>query len=160
MTQVGTTPVVRGQSAARAARLTRRGLLLEGLTLGWNVVGVGVLAVLALGAHSPALTGFGLDSLVEIGASTVVVWELTGSDATRPARQHRALRLIALCFAAAAALVAVQTVVVLAGGRHPEHSLAGIGWTALTALVMLALATARPAPGLPLATRCCPRRRG
>jgi divalent metal cation (Fe/Co/Zn/Cd) transporter len=55
----------------RSALLTR-GRLLEAATLGWNVVGIVVLAVAAIRAHSVALAGFGLDSLIEIGASTVV----------------------------------------------------------------------------------------
>jgi hypothetical protein len=57
--------------------LLRRGLALEYTTLGWNVVGVAVLAWSAIKARSVALAGFGLDSLIEIGASVVVVWELT-----------------------------------------------------------------------------------
>ena len=52
--------------------LTRRGFRLEYLTLAWNVVGIVVLAIAAIGARSVALAGFGLDSLIEIGASTVV----------------------------------------------------------------------------------------
>jgi hypothetical protein len=36
-----------------------------------------VLAIAALAAHSVALAGFGLDSLIEILASIVVVWQLT-----------------------------------------------------------------------------------
>ncbi len=35
--------------------------------------------------------GFALDSLIEIGASTVVIWELSG---TGGQRQRRGLRLI------------------------------------------------------------------
>jgi divalent metal cation (Fe/Co/Zn/Cd) transporter len=60
--------------------LLRRGLRLEYTTLAWNVVGVVVLAFTAIAARSVALAGFGLDSLIEIGASAVVVWELTGTD--------------------------------------------------------------------------------
>jgi hypothetical protein len=41
-----------------------------------NVVGVVVLAITAVSARSVALAGFGLDSLIEIGASIVVIWEL------------------------------------------------------------------------------------
>ena len=74
------------------ARLKRRGFILEGITLGWNVVGVGVLAVASITAGSVALAGFGLDSLIEIGASTVVIWELFGAGERR---QRFALRLIA-----------------------------------------------------------------
>ena len=64
------------------AALLRRGRILEGITLGWNVAGIAVLAVAAVAARSVALAGFGLDSLIEIGASTVVLWELSGSKRT------------------------------------------------------------------------------
>jgi hypothetical protein len=58
------------------AALVRRGRALEYATLGWNVVGVVVLAVSAITAGSVALAGFGLDSAIEIGASMVVLWQL------------------------------------------------------------------------------------
>ena len=91
--------------AARSAVLLRRGRRLEVATLGWNVVGVVVLGVAALRPRSVALAGFGLDSLIEIGASTVVLWELAG---TAHDRQRRALRLIGAAFLALAAYLAVQ----------------------------------------------------
>jgi hypothetical protein len=62
---------------APGARPLRCGRLLEAATLGWNVVGIVVLAIAALRAHSVALAGFGLDSLIEIGAGTVVLWALS-----------------------------------------------------------------------------------
>ena len=55
---------------ALAWSLLRRGFALEYTTLGWNVIGIVVLAVAAVSARSVALAGFGLDSLIEIGAST------------------------------------------------------------------------------------------
>ena len=54
----------------------RWGFRLEYATLAWNVVGIAVLVVAALGARSVALAGFGLDSLIEIGASVVVMLAL------------------------------------------------------------------------------------
>jgi len=77
--------------------LLRRGFALEYLTLGWNAVGIVVLGFAAIVAKSVALAGFGFDSLIEIGASTVVIWELSGTGADR---QRRALRLIGAAFAA------------------------------------------------------------
>jgi len=53
--------------------------------------GIVVLAIAAIAARSVALAGFGLDSPIEIGASVVVIWELSG---TGLRRQRRALRLI------------------------------------------------------------------
>ena len=49
-----------------------------------------MLAIAAISAGSVALAGFGLDSPIEIGASVVVIWELSGPGLRR---QRRALRL-------------------------------------------------------------------
>jgi divalent metal cation (Fe/Co/Zn/Cd) transporter len=129
--------------AARAAA-RRRGFVLEYLTLGWNVAGIGVLAFAAVTARSVALAGFGLDSLIEIGASTVVIWELSGTDERR---QQRALRLIGFTFAALALYLLAQSTWVLAAGYHPRHSVTGIVWTAVTAAVMFALAAGKASAG-------------
>jgi divalent metal cation (Fe/Co/Zn/Cd) transporter len=139
-------PAVR--TPERSAALLRRGRVLEGVTLGWNVAGIAVLAVAAVAARSVALAGFGLDSLIEIGASTVVLWELSGSG---PDRQQRALRLIGGAFAALAAYLVIQSVLVLATGYRPGHSVPGITWVALTAVAMFALAAGKARTGKALA---------
>lgn len=132
---------------ARRAALLRRGFALEYTTLAWNVIGIVVLAVAAIGARSVALAGFGLDSLIEIGASTVVVWELSGSGEDR---QRRALRLIGCGFAALAGYLLIQSTLVLATGFRPHHSALGIGWTAITAAVMAGLAAGKARTGAAL----------
>jgi divalent metal cation (Fe/Co/Zn/Cd) transporter len=103
-----------------------------------------VLAIAAVTARSVALAGFGLDSLIEIGASTVVIWELSG---TGEARQRRALRMIGCAFAALAVYLLIQSTVVLVTGYHPRHSPLGIAWTAITAIAMFALAAAKARTG-------------
>ncbi len=135
--------------AADPARqaLLRRGFALEYATLAWNLIGIVVLAIAAVSARSVALAGFGLDSLIEIGASTVVIWELSG---TGGQRQRRSLRLIGYAFAALAAYLLVQSSVVLATGYHPRHSVPGIIWTAMTAAVMFALAAGKARTGAAL----------
>jgi divalent metal cation (Fe/Co/Zn/Cd) transporter len=135
--------VTSADSAARSV-LLRRGFALEYVTLAWNVAGILVLAIAAIAARSVALAGFGLDSLIEIGASTVVIWELSG---TGPERRHRGLRLIGYAFAALAVYLLVQSTVVLAIGYHPRHSVLGIVWTAVTAAVMFALASGKARTG-------------
>lgn len=107
------------------------------MTLGWNVVGVVVLAVAAASARSVGLVGFGLDSLIEIGASTVVIWELRGRNDDR---SHRALRLLGLAFAALAVYLVVQSVIAVVLAHRPSSSPLGILWTSMTAAVMYALA--------------------
>lgn len=128
-------------------RLLRRGFALEWATLGWNVAGVAVLAVATYTARSVALTAFGLDSLIEIGASAVVLWELSGLGEQR---QRRALRLIGAAFAALAVFLAVQSTVVLATGYRPGRSGTGITWTAVTAVVMFSLALGKRRTGIAL----------
>lgn len=132
---------------ARRRVLLRRGFALEYVTMGWNVAGIIVLGLAAVAARSVALAGFGLDSLIEIGASAVVIWELSG---TGEDRQRRALRLIAAAFTLLAAYLAVQSSIVLAAGFRPHHSSAGIAWTAATAAVMFALAAGKSRTGAEL----------
>jgi divalent metal cation (Fe/Co/Zn/Cd) transporter len=124
--------------------LLRRGFALEYATLAWNVAGIVILAIAAVSARSVALAGFGLDSLIEIGASTVVIWELSG---TGEERQRRGLQLIGYAFAALAAYLLVQSTVMLVAGYHPRHSIPGIIWTAMTAAAMFALAAGKARTG-------------
>ncbi len=124
--------------------LRRRGFALEWVTLGWNLAGIVVLSIAVAAARSVALAGFGLDSLIEVGASTVVIWELSGSGEER---QRRGLRLIGYAFAALAVYLLVQSTVALAVGYRPQHSVLGIVWTAATAAAMFTLAAGKARTG-------------
>jgi hypothetical protein len=124
------------------AALLFRGFVLEYVTLVWNVVGIVILAIATVSARLVALAGFGLDSLIEIGASTVVIWELSGTDEDR-----RGLRLIGYAFAALAVYLLGQSTVVLATGYHPWYSVIGISWTWVTAVAMFALAYGKARTG-------------
>jgi len=103
-----------------------------------------VLAITAVEVRSVALAGFGLDSLLEIGASTAVIWELSG---TGEQRRRRGFRLIGYAFAALAVYLLAQSTAVLATGYHPRPSRLGIIWTAVTAAVMFALAAGKARTG-------------
>ena len=119
---------------------TRIGYILEGITLIWNGMGVVVLAIAAITAKSVALAGFGLDSLVEIGASTVVLWELRDIEGNR---RQRALRLIGWAFLLLALYLIVQSSYVLVTGFHSRHSVLGIVWTSITAVAMFVLSSGK-----------------
>lgn len=131
-------------SSERRSKLLARGFALEYVTLGWNVVGIVVLGITAVLARSVALAGFGLDSLTEIGASMVVVWELRDTGQTR---QRFALRLIGGAFVLLAIYLFVQSTVVLLTRFRPEPSPGGIAWTAVTAVAMFALAWGKTRTG-------------
>ena len=124
--------------------LIQRGLLLEYLTLGWNVVGVVIVILAAFAARSVALAGFGLDSLIEIFASVVVVWQLTGANQQR---ERLALRLIGIAFILLVIYILVQLAVVLLTGTHAGTSIGGIIWIAATFVAMLCLAFGKHVTG-------------
>ena len=128
--------------------LLRRGLALEYATLGWNVVGAPVLILSAVAAGSVALAGFGVDSLIEIVASAVVVWHLKGEEDSR--REHWALRIIAVAFVLLAVYIAAQSAITLLSRSHPGTSALGIAWLAATVVAMFALASGKRRTGVQL----------
>jgi divalent metal cation (Fe/Co/Zn/Cd) transporter len=128
--------------------LLLRGLRLEYATLAWNVVGSIVVLGAAAAARSVALAGFGLDSLIEILASTVVVWQLRGD---KNNRQRRALRIIGRAFIVLAVYITAQSAYTLVTTSKPHTSPVGIVWLAATAAVMVALAAGKARTGRALA---------
>ncbi len=124
--------------------LLSRGLRLEYCTLAWNVIGIFITAIAAVKARSIAIGGFGLDSLIEIGASMVVIWELTS---TREQTRAKALRLIGVSFYGIATYILLQVSYLLWHDSHPAASTLGIVWTAVTLIAMLLLANAKRITG-------------
>src|SRR6185295_5121489 len=114
-------PVVRD-----VERLARRARLLSWLSLAWMTVEGAVAIIAGVTAGSIALVGFGLDSAIEGFASVIIIWRFTGRRIHSAAAEHRAQRLVAVQFFLLAPYVAVESVRALAGGEHPEHSVAGI----------------------------------
>jgi divalent metal cation (Fe/Co/Zn/Cd) transporter len=102
-----------------------------------------VFVTVALGvmAGSLALIAFGLDSVVEIFASTVVIRNL-GDDRHDPGdvRVHRSLRLIAMAFWLLATFLVVMSIRGLVLVDRPDSSPLGIGYLAFNAFGMFGLA--------------------
>lgn len=139
---------MRGSVEQARSTLLRRGLRLEYLTLGWNVAGVVILAIASAASGSVALIGFGIDSLIEIVASSVVIWELRGEQGSR--RERTALRTIAVAFGLLAIYIAVQATVTFAGDLRPHRSSLGVAWLAVTVVAMWALAYGKHHTGIRL----------
>ncbi len=127
------------------AALARRALRLEYLTIGWNAIEAGVALTAGIGAGSIALIGFGLDSVVEVFAACVVVWQMRGAMTVE--RDHSALRLIALSFYLLAAYVTVNALRDLIGGAEADGSTVGIVMAVLSLAVMQWLARAKRRTG-------------
>lgn len=120
------------------ARLIGYGLWLEYATLAWHVVGAAYVA------RSVALAGFGMDSLIEIFASMIVVWQLK---AVNKDKEGLALRLIGIAFVVLALYILIRSIYVLAAGTRPHSSQIGIAWLAITFVAMFALAWGKGAVG-------------
>jgi divalent metal cation (Fe/Co/Zn/Cd) transporter len=134
--------------------LLRRGRRLQYATIAWNLMEVFVTIGLGVVAGSLALIAFGLDSLVEVFASLVVVWYIADHDAYGRAR--RALRLVAVAFAVLAVYLIAASIYNIASGASAESSPLGIVYLGVTAVVMFSLArvkhrVARAAQSSPLA---------
>jgi cation diffusion facilitator family transporter len=145
--------------AAPRLALLRRGLVLEYLTVGWNII-EGVVAIGAgLVARSPALIGFGVDSFVETVSGGVLVWRLRAEargaldEAALERIEHRAERFVGIAFLVLAAYVAFEAVQSLVGQEPPDGSPVGIVLTAVSIVVMLWLAGAKRRAGEALGSR-------
>lgn len=132
----GSTPA----GSHRAAE--QRAVGLEWITIGWNAAEVGVTIGLGVAAKSLALVAFGLDSVVEIFASLVVLWQLNG-DTASPRRVARGLRLVAVAFALLGLFLLAAGGLRLAAGAEVDESPIGVGYLAVTVVVMLMLARAK-----------------
>jgi len=132
------------ETGADRARLQRRALRLEYATIVWNV-GEAVLTIgLGIAAGSLALIGFGTDSIIEVFASSVVVWHVRpGHAVDHPERTRLALRLVAAAFFVLALVLAVVALRDLVTGRRAGESPFGIAYLAVTAVVMFGLAVAK-----------------
>lgn len=104
----------------------------------WNLIEVFVTVGLGLAAGSLALVAFGLDSLIEVFASLVVLWHLRSARTT--SRDRLALRLVAAAFAVLGVYLAIDAVRALFARDVADSSPVGIAYLALTAVVMFTLA--------------------
>lgn len=146
-------------TAAPRSLLLARGVRLEYLTVGWNIV-EGVIAIGAgLAAGSVALIGFGIDSFVESVSGSVLIWRLRAeamgdADEERVEQvERRAERLVGLSFLVLGAYVAYAAVQTLIARDEPAASPVGIALTLLSLGVMLWLARAKRRTGEALASR-------
>lgn len=139
--------------------LIRRGLSLEYLTVGWNVLEA-IIAILAgIASGSVALIAFGVDSIVETISGVVLIWRLRSEergelDKTGIERvERRAELLVGVSFMILAAYVAFEAVRTLISAEAPDPSPVGIVLTAVSIGVMLWLARAKERTGKALGSR-------
>ena len=136
----------------------RRALVLEYLTVGWNVA-EGIIAVAAaVASGSVALLGFGIDSFVEVLSGGILIWRLASEKGTMDHEaverlDRRAHRLVAISLFALAAYVASDSLWTLWHRDHPRPSAVGIVLTSVSIGVMWSLVGAKRKAAAALGSR-------
>jgi divalent metal cation (Fe/Co/Zn/Cd) transporter len=117
-------------------KLHERALLLEYLTIVWNILEGIVSMVLGILAGSVSLFAYGLESSIEVFASSVTVWQLKGLG---EGREKLSLKLIGGAYLIASTYIFIDAVHSLIQGHHPHSTISGIIFLVLTVIVMLIL---------------------
>lgn len=127
-----------------------RAIVLEQVTIGYNVVEGLIAVTFGIIAGSVALTGFGFDSWIEVTAAAVVLRrlraEVAGAEPDE-AKDRRALRVVAVTFFVLAVYVTVEGARDLVLGDEPSISVVGIVLTSLSAVIMPVLARLKRVAG-------------
>ena len=146
----GTVTSIMDTDIAGRVRLERRALRLCQFSVAWNGA-EGVAAVAAgLIAGSVALTGWGIDSGIEVITAILVLLHLRTMLAGRDVnadRERRSLRIVAGTFFVLAVYVIIDSTVTLVTRSRPHTSLFGIATSATALIVMPALAVAKQRVG-------------
>ncbi len=123
---------------SRPAKPTTAVLLLQGVTLAWMLVELGVSVYATVTARSPAMMAFGSDSLVELLSAVVVLLQWTPKMTISERKAHRAAAVLLFVLAIVVGLIALGSLVF---HLQPDTRRAAIGITiaALFAMPVLAI---------------------
>ncbi len=113
----------------------RAGRRIEFLSIGWTALEsiVGIIAGVIAG--SVALISFGIDSVIEVASSLVLVWRLSDASVTED-REAFAHRLVGVCFLALVIYVSFAALKDLLTYSPPQVSYLGIIYAAACVVVM------------------------
>jgi divalent metal cation (Fe/Co/Zn/Cd) transporter len=130
-----------GTSTVTVDRWMRRSLWLVAGTMVYNALEALVALWAGVSAGSIALVGFGLDSVIELAAASVVSWriliEMRGEDSQRVTRaESRVRRFVGATFLVLAAYVLIQSAWGLWAGDAPEESIVGLVLAVVSLVVM------------------------
>lgn len=128
------TAPIRALTLERRRVLTQRIRWFVAATISYNLIEAIVALIAGTRASSPALIGFGLDSIIEVASALAVAWQFAGRDPE--AREKIALKVIAVSFFALAAFVAFDSLRALFGVGEAQHSTVGLILAALSLAIM------------------------
>lgn len=137
---VSVTQNSQAQVLQRAGQL-RLGVRIELVTITWMTIEAGIAIVTGFATHSVSLQGFGIDSIIELIAGSVLLWRLLveqrgGTTAVVERAERRASGITAISLFALAIYIAGDSVFAFLTGSRPEASWWGIGLAIAAAIVM------------------------
>lgn len=118
--------------------LVRRGLLLNWVTIAYNVAEALISLAAGVASGSVALVGFGIDSVIEVTSSIAARWRLRVDhrEDTRDNAERRTRRIIGASFLALALYIGADAVHALWTREAPDRSVVGIAILAMSVVVM------------------------
>jgi divalent metal cation (Fe/Co/Zn/Cd) transporter len=130
--------------AAPRRTILQQARLAQLLTVGWMVIEATIAIVAGLAAHSVALTGFGVDSGVELFSSIVVLNRLLQRSESEErgslsGGERRASRLVGYALYGLIAFIVLSAVASLVLRIEPQRSPVGIALTVASLVIMAGL---------------------
>ena len=124
-------------ASASPVDLAGRVRRLQYLTIVWMTLEAGIALLAASKARSPALFGFGGDSIIELLSGLVVLWRFRSQEESDTARTEKmAARIAGSLLFSVALFVATTSSFALLGYYEPRPSVVGIALLLLAALGM------------------------
>ena len=144
-------PAPPGLSSRRRGILARRIRLLVAATITYNVAEAAIALTEGARVSSSALSGFGLDSVIEVSSAAAVAWQFAARDPET--REKAALRFIAFSFFALAAYITVDAVLSLLGVGEARPTPIGIALAAASLVIMPVLSLSQRRAGRELGSQ-------
>jgi divalent metal cation (Fe/Co/Zn/Cd) transporter len=115
----------------------KKALKLEYFTVGYNLAEAAASLIAGALASSIALTGFGMDSILESLSGVVLIWRLrTRSDSEEKRIDSRAVRFVGMTFWILAVYISVESILRITSGETSDPSPLGIAIAALSCVTM------------------------
>jgi cation diffusion facilitator family transporter len=118
----------------------RKGLILEYFTMIYNIAEAVLSIIFGIIAGSPALLGFGLDSIVESLSGGVLIWRLHQHEGIPKEKEEkierRAVKLVSITFFILAAWIFYESAESLYNREAPGVTIPGIVIAAASMLIM------------------------
>jgi len=130
----------RTQTLHRSKQL-RLGIGIECITILWMTIEAGIALTTGYATRSVSLQGFGIDSIIELIAGSVLFWRLLveqrgGSITQVESAERRASWITAISLFALAIYIVVDSALTFLTQSHPEASWWGIGLAIAAAIIM------------------------